>query len=131
MPTKALHFCNRPGCDVLVSGRFCDEHAKEEQRRYDRQRGTAHERGYTSRWQKYSKWFLKQPENVFCKLQLHGCTGIAQCVDHIDPPNGPDDPMFWRPDNHQPACIHCNSVKGRRKMVGKGNPYDALKGKIW
>jgi 5-methylcytosine-specific restriction protein A len=36
-------------------------------------------------------------------------------VDHIDPPDGPGDPRFWDTANHQPACIHCNSVKGHKK----------------
>ena len=67
-------------------------------------------------------------ENQFCSLRLPGCTFIAQCVDHIDPPDGPDDPRFWDKNNHQPACIHCNSVKGHRKIVGSykvfGNDED-------
>ena len=120
MPKKALKPCLKTGCNKLTRNGYCDEHKKELQKHYDKQRGSAHERGYDSRWRRYSKWFLSQPENVLCKLQLPGCTRVANCVDHIDPPDGPDDPRFWNPNNHQGACIHCNSVKGHRLMEGRG-----------
>ena len=120
VPNKPKRPCSKPGCNVLTDFRYCDMHIKEQSRIDDRMRGSAHERGYTSRWQRYSKWFLSRPENVLCKLELVGCTIFSRCVDHIDPPNGPDDPRFWDTTNHQSACIHCNSVKGRKKMVGLG-----------
>ncbi|WP_459997296.1 hypothetical protein, partial [Paradesulfitobacterium aromaticivorans] len=126
MPSKPLRHCSKPGCPNLTAERFCPEHAKQERQRYDRQRGSAHERGYTYRWYKYSKWFLSQPENVFCKLQLPGCTNLSECVDHIQAHNGPNDPLFWDSNNHQAACIHCNSVKGHRKIVGKEKPFRSM-----
>ncbi len=122
MPTKPLKPCNHPGCPNLTNERFCQVHAQAERKRYDQERGSANERGYTSRWRKYSKWFLSQPDNIFCKLQLPGCTNIAECVDHIDPV-GPQDPRFWDSGNHQAACIHCNSVKGHKRMAGEGKPF--------
>jgi 5-methylcytosine-specific restriction protein A len=125
MPSKPLRLCNHPGCNELVTAGYCDKHKKQDQQQRDQRRGTAHERGYTYRWQKYSQWFLKQPENIFCKLQLPGCTNLAECVDHIDPVNGAKDPRFWDTSNHQGACIHCNSVKGHRKMIGKAEPFEA------
>ena len=83
-------------------------------------RGSARERGYDSRWSAYSKWYLAQPNHQLCALRLdEGCAVVAQCVDHIDPPDDRHDPRFWNPENHQPACIHCNSVKGHRFMRGK------------
>ena len=124
MPSKPLHICNHPGCPNLAADRFCIEHTKQERQRYDKQRGSASERGYTYRWSKYSKRFLSQPENVFCKLHLDsGCTEISQCVDHVDPPDGPNDPRFWDPANHQGACIHCNSVKGHTMIKGVAEPF--------
>lgn len=120
MPNKPLRPCSKTGCMELTSERFCVEHKKDEQKRYDKQRGTAAQRGYNYRWQKYSKLFLKSPENAFCKLQLPGCTRLAECIDHINPPEGANDPRFWNTKNHQAACIHCNSVKGRRYIKGKG-----------
>lgn len=126
MPRRPLRPCSYPGCPVLVAdGSRCPEHKRQEAQRYDQQRGSAHQRGYTPRWRRYSQWFIRQPENVFCRLQLPGCTNLTQCVDHIDPPDGPSDPRFWDPNNHQGSCIHCNSVKGRRYLKGEGNPFEA------
>lgn len=125
MPRKLPTPCNHQGCPSLTIDRFCNDHKKHHQRQQDKRRGTAHQRGYDSRWQRYSRFFLKQPKNAFCKLQLTGCNNISQCVDHIDPPEGPNDKRFWDPDNHQAACIHCNSVKGHRSVVGEGKPFEA------
>ena len=120
---KPIHFCKHAGCNNLTSDSFCPLHLsdqKTKERIEDKRRGSARQRGYTTRWNKYSKWFLSLPDNQFCKLHLdEGCAGIAQCVDHIVPPSSADDPLFWDTGNHQAACIHCNSVKG--KKIIKGN----------
>jgi 5-methylcytosine-specific restriction protein A len=126
MPNKPKRFCLYPGCPELTTKGYCEKHRKQEMRQYDKQRGSANDRGYTYRWSKYSQWFLRQPENLFCKLQLPGCTNLSECPDHIDPPDGPDDTRFWNPENHQGACLHCNSVKGHKKIVGKGKPFDSI-----
>lgn len=123
MPTKALHFCAHHGCNELTTKQYCARHEQEhaddyKQRRYDTKRGSAQERGYDSRWAKYSKWFLKQPGNQICKLHLPGCKVIANCVDHIQAVTGKDDPKFWDTSNHQAACLHCNTVKGKKKIKG-------------
>ncbi len=121
MPNRPFKPCNYPGCSALVSGeKYCEKHKPIVQSQQDERRGSAHERGYDSRWRRYSKWFLRQPDNVLCKLQLPGCTVLAKCVDHIDPPNGSNDPRFWDRKNHQAACIHCNSVKGHKHIKGQG-----------
>ncbi len=120
-PYKPLRPCSHPGCRELTSERFCPAHKKAEQQYIDRQRGSANKRGYTYKWQKYAKWFLKQPGNQICRLKLStSCSIVANCVDHIQPPSGPDDPLFWDDGNHQAACLHCNSVKGRRTLRGTG-----------
>ncbi len=122
---RAKRFCRHPGCRELTgheSG-YCEAHRgewEEKNRARDVRRGTARARGYDSKWAGYSKRFLSRPENQLCALKLdEKCAVLAQCVDHIDPPDGPCDPRFWDPANHQPACIHCNSVKGHRRIVGK------------
>ena len=114
------------GCSVLTAGRYCEAHApiyaeeKERKRKErDKRRGGSRQRGYTTKWSKFSKWFLSQPEHQFCCLHLDsGCAIVAQCVDHIKPPTGANDPLFWQRGNHQPACLHCNSVKGHRELRG-------------
>ena len=132
MATRSARFCKYPGCNNIIVGAisYCNVHIADaeaaaarqkqaKQRRGDMRRGNSRERGYTSTWSKYSKAFLARPENQFCKLHLDsGCAVVAQCVDHIEPPKNAHDPLFWDKTNHQAACIHCNSVKGHRKLVG-------------
>lgn len=123
MAYRSTAFCKQPGCRELVSGSaYCVKHTplhQEAERQRDVRRGSAHARGYNYRWSKYSKHYLSQPQNQFCKLHLDdGCAVVAQCVDHIKPHDGQHDPLFWDARNHQPACIHCNSVKGSRDIVG-------------
>ena len=115
---RPLRPCNKPGCPELTDKGYCEDHIKVPEQR----RGSAHDRGYTYQWQKYSARFLKRPENAICKLQLDVCTRLARCVDHIDPPDGPKDPKFWDVNNHQSACIECNSSKGRKVIKGKDDP---------
>jgi 5-methylcytosine-specific restriction protein A len=123
MPLKSYTFCKWPGCNKLTREGYCEDHKeagekqrKERESKYKRSDYTKLE--HTYKWQKYSKWFLRRPENQICKLHLQGCTLIATCVDHIIAPSGPDDPLFWEPSNHQAVCIHCNSVKGRKTIRG-------------
>lgn len=127
MPSRASRFCAYAGCvRITTGGRYCPEHQAihkkeeaEKMRERDKKRGNAYQRGYNYKWSKYSKWFLSQPQNQFCVLHLDDqCTTIANCVDHIKPHRGQKDPLFWDKGNHQPACIHCNSVKGNRETVG-------------
>jgi 5-methylcytosine-specific restriction protein A len=120
MPTKPLRPCAQPGCTELVrKGSYCEQHRRAKLQANDRRRGSAQERGYTYRWSKYSKWFLSQPGNQVCRLRLdERCALVAQCVDHIVPPSGANDPLFWDTTNHQAACLVCNSIKGRKTIVG-------------
>jgi len=117
MPSRANRPCAAPRCPNLTQERYCDEH-QEMVKQHDQQRGTAHQRGYTWKWSKYSKRYLKHPDNVLCRLKLEGCTTLAECVDHIVAVNGPNDPLFWDKTNHQAACIKCNSAKGRKTIRG-------------
>jgi 5-methylcytosine-specific restriction protein A len=118
MPSRPKSIC-RGRCGKLVDRPgYCPTCEKKYQRINDQRRGTAAERGYTYSWQKYSRWYLAQAENQFCTLQLPGCIGMAEVVDHIRPIDK-DDPLFRDSSNHQPACKHCNSVKGRREMRGE------------
>jgi 5-methylcytosine-specific restriction enzyme A len=113
--------CRHSGCNELIEGveTYCPEHKKEMLREYDKRRGTAQQRGYNYRWQKYSKAFLKQPGNQYCKLRIDGrCKLKAECVDHIEPPPDPRHPLFWDPSNHQSSCLPCNSIKGNKVIKG-------------
>lgn len=79
-------------------------------RERDERRGTAHERGYGSRWQKTSKGFLaRHPLCVASKA--NGVIRAATLVDHIIPHRG-DMQLFWDPTNWQALSgeVH-NTVK--------------------
>lgn len=112
MPSKSPRVCNKPGCGVPTMGGYCERH-KGEVLRYERERASAAKRGYGRRWRRYAKWFLAQPENRICKC---GCGRLSSEVDHIEPVNGPDDPMFWEPTNHQGLTHECHSRKTMKEL---------------
>lgn len=103
MPMKPLNPCRHPGCPNLTSGRYCDTHTS-----YCK-RASAHERGYTSKWQKLSKLFLKK--NPLCNECLrNGKLSPAAVVDHITPHRG-DETLMWSENNWQALCKNCHDKK--------------------
>ena len=78
---------------------------------------TAHQRGYTHRWQKYREHWLRahplcgdrlegsSPEHSLCLQE--GRATAARVVDHIKAHQG-DQTLFWSPSNHQSLCTHCH-----------------------
>ena len=53
MPYKPKRPCSHPGCPNLTDGRFCDAHAKEENKRYERyNRDPATKRRYGRAWKR-------------------------------------------------------------------------------
>lgn len=124
MPEAPRKPCNRPGCRNLTVGRFCSEHEVQAQaasRERDKQRGSAHSRGYTSRWARYSKHY--RTNNSLCvKCLAGGKLKRSECVDHIIPVvDGEKDPLFWEPKNHQALCNSCHSEKTAKEDSGFGN----------
>jgi 5-methylcytosine-specific restriction protein A len=120
MPKRPPIPCRYPGCPVLVEGgRYCDQHRKQERKQQDSRRGTAAQRGYDGRWQRYRKWFLKR--NPLCvKCQENGNINSATVVDHINPHKG-DRKLFWDPENHQALCKRCHDRKTVKEDGGFGN----------
>ena len=106
MAARGKHFCRHAGCAELVAkGQYCAKHAPLHARRFDGRKNAA-ERGYDARWAKFAHWYLSAPEHQFCALRISPfCKGRAECVDHIRPLTGPDDPARFDPDNLQPACL--------------------------
>ncbi len=112
--------CAAIGCPELVEAgtRFCRDHRRQDQRLHDSRRGTPTARGYNNRWQKYVKWYKRQ--NPLCMgCERNGILKPTFAVDHIQPVNGPDDPRFWDPTNHQPLCESCHNRKTGREL-GRG-----------
>ena len=87
----------------------------------DRQRQTAHQRGYTTEWSTYSRLRLQQ--FPICGMQedgtisgqygsrcaAEGRTVPAQCTDHIVPLSRGGE--MWSTSNHQSLCLACNTAK--------------------
>ena len=96
---RACHICqgvHRPGERCTVA-----------ERQRDQRRGTSTQR-YGAGWGQISRQILKRDHHI-CQLQLPGCTGRADTVDHITARanGGPS-----TEDNLVAACRHCNSRKG-------------------
>lgn len=108
MPRKP---CAQPMCGDLVSyGEVrCAKHRKLHNRLKDRDRLTAHQRGYDSKWRKAREGFLaKHPLCAHHKLidEIEPAT----VVDHITPHRGNRE-LFWDRDNWQPLCKSCHDRK--------------------
>ncbi len=92
--------------------------------RYDRERGSAHQRGYVARWRKARLRFLAtHPLCVMCDAR--GVVSAAVIVDHIKPHKG-DAVLFWDEDNWQGLCVtDANSVKQAQERSGYLRGADA------
>ena len=112
MPYKSLRPCSVSGCPELVrNGRYCKQHKKVYQRKYDKQRGTSTQRGYGANWRKLRKMVLardplcKDPIGVHMK---HDEVVASNEVDHIIPlSQGGINEM----DNLRGLCRSCHSRK--------------------
>lgn len=133
MPLAPKRPCAKPGCGKLGATPYCEEHTSKreisqrtERIKYDKERGSAASRGYNSRWSRYSKQYrVDHPLCIMCEKE--GKLTVAECVDHIEPVNGPDDPKFWLESNHQSLCHSCHSEKTAKEDAGFGN---SRKGRI-
>ncbi len=109
--------CARPGCVALVQKGYCAAHARLGfEARTEAIRPSAHKRGYTRRWAEYSRNRLKEfplcADTVKTGGDAHGMLFVgADVTDHIVPPSGPDDPLFWDETNHQSLCEGCHNYK--------------------
>ncbi len=118
MPARPKRPCMHPGCPELVEGGYCERHQPKRERNaeYDRERGTAHQRGYGARWRKARLAFLREhPWCVMCERE--GRLRAAEVVDHIVPHKG-DYERFWDQSNWQPLCIRHHNAKTAREDMG-------------
>ena len=115
VPKRPLRPCTNPACIVLHDeGGRCAKCSRKLRKQQDSERGSAAERGYGWRWQKYLQWFWRQPENQLCaNCEASGEWIEATLVHHIVA-TGKDDPLFWEPTNHQALCRRCHEVKHGR-----------------
>lgn len=109
MPNAPRRPCATPGCREFQP---CPTHRR---KAYDIERGTATQRGYNARWQRYRLAFLaKHP--LCIQHQAAGETVAATVVDHIIPHRG-DAELFWRESNHQALCASCHGVKSQAERL--------------
>lgn len=100
--------------------------AQQSRQQYERERGSARQRGYDVTWDKQARHFKNL--NPLCL----GCTAVGRVtatavVDHIIPHRG-DPVLFADPNNRQPACAwHHDVVKQRLEQAyaqGKATAAD-------
>lgn len=92
----------------------------QEQRKadYDKTRGTAHQRGYNSRWRKRREGYLK--ENPLCVVCLKEYRPVpANIVDHVIPHKG-NQTLFWDETNWQSLCKTHHDIKTAKEDGGFG-----------
>jgi 5-methylcytosine-specific restriction enzyme A len=120
MPYAPKLPCRGPGCGQLVSeSGFCP--ACKARGLGQRDRLTAAQRGYGSRWQKVAKAYLLQnPFAVDIYNHFGGRIVLAECVDHIIPHRG-DMELFWNPSNFQGLTLADHARKTNSEDGGFGN----------
>lgn len=123
MPARSSRPCRKCGRLTTNKSGMCDAHellAQDQRKAYDKQRGTATQRGYTSAWARYSKQYrLEHPLCVECLKE--GKLTPATCVDHIIPHKG-DMRLFWDESNWRSLCTTCHNKATASKDGGFGNP---------
>ncbi|AYB37431.1 HNH endonuclease signature motif containing protein [Brevibacillus laterosporus] len=94
-------------------------HQKKQVQQYDRERGSATQRGYDAKWRKARIGFLRK--HSFCKHCFDkGFLTGATVVDHIIPQKG-DKTLFWYRNNWQPICEQCHNRKTAREIEALGD----------
>ena len=85
MPKMPKHPCGFPGCPNLTDGRFCEIHAKQENRHYERyQRDPAIKRRYGRAWQRIRDRYTAA--HPFCEeCYKRGVLTPTEEIHHIKP----------------------------------------------
>ena len=85
MPKKPKRPCSYPGCPQLTDGRFCEEHAKDEAKRYEKyDRDPAVRRRYGRAWKRIRDTYVEQ-HPVCERCQADGRLVPTQEVHHKKP----------------------------------------------
>ena len=85
VPNKPKRPCSYPGCPKLTHGRFCEEHAKKEAKRYEKyERDPAVRRRYGRAWKRIRDSYAS--EHPFCeRCYKEGKLIPVEQVHHIKP----------------------------------------------
>lgn len=100
--------------------------AQQRQQAYERERGSARDRGYDARWDRAAAAFkVRHPLCVGCMAV--GRVEPAFLIDHIIPHKG-NQVLLWDEGNWQSACEwHGNAIKQQLERLwtqGQGSPAD-------
>ena len=85
MPRKPKKPCSYPGCPKLTNGRYCEEHQKQENKRYEKyQRNPATKKRYGEQWRRIRKQYAQT--HPFCEQCFKkGVIVPVEEVHHIKP----------------------------------------------
>lgn len=114
MPYKPLRPCRHPGCNVLTSAGYCDNHRP----RKSVAAATRHAMYSSAVWRHLrQEQLLAEP---FCReCAKRGERVRATDVDHITP-HGGDWQLFTDENNLQSLCHACHSAKTIRETMENG-----------
>lgn len=101
------HQCASPKCPTLApyGKRYCPEHEEQAQKEYDKQRGSARQRGYDKAWEKARSSYLAT--HPLCEdCDKRGLVEPAVMVHHIKPLS--EGGKRLDPDNMQALCNRCH-----------------------
>lgn len=110
---RSFSVCAAKGCPELSKERFCEHHAKQDERAHDARRPSATERGYDAQWQKTRRQYLKAYPT--CQDE-GGCIKQATDVDHID--GDPLGPRRYDWTNLRAFCHSHHSQRTARDQAG-------------
>lgn len=116
MPYKPKRPCNHPGCPALAHERYCPAHKT----KHEQSRGSATERGYSSRWRKARLLFLR--EHPLCECDECTTSGVivaAEVVDHTIPHKGNYE-LFWDETNWRAMSKRHHDIKTATEDGGFG-----------
>lgn len=133
MPSAALRPCRHPGCSQLVVDGYCQSHKRAAPGSFsDRERGSRHQRGYGTDWDKKRKQILARDGYLCQECKRHGrLTAIGDqpysaFVDHIKPKaeakaEGWSQEQIDDDSNLQSLCKPCHTAKtDQEKNQGRG-----------
>ncbi len=108
---RPLRPCRYPGCNNLTEHSYCDQHKPKEQDRL-----SSNKRGYTSKWNRFSKEYLR--EHIWCEECLkQGKHEPAVLVHHIR--RIVDGGSVFDNDNLMALCDRCHRDKHRENIFNK------------
>ena len=115
MPYKPLKPCAYPICPNLTRDYYCPDHihlAQAEHKEMDKNRPTAHQRGYDTTWEKIRNYVLAT-EPLCRRCYAIGQAKPANLVHHQD-----HNPRNNENGNLEPMCESCHDLEHSKR---KGN----------